>query len=445
MNWLLDIMQKQSQKIAINFKGNSYKYSELYNRIIYYNNFISSKIPKHSVVVLLAEYSFESISLFFALIQNKNIIVPITNCNKKEIEERISESYADFRINLHQEFTVLSIKREKEYHNLITQIQSNKHAGLLLFSSGSTGKPKTMIHDLDILLDSFQNKKSKNLNFLIFLMFDHIGGLNTLFNCISMGATITIPENRDPSYICELIERYSIDILPTTPTFLNLISISQAYKKFNIQSLKVITYGTEPMPSSLLLRLRKILPKVKFLQTFGTSETGIAKVLTKSSTSTFIKINDPDIEYKIVDNELWLRSKTQIIGYLNAPMVRFTQDGWFKTGDIVEQDIDGYIRIIGRNSELINVGGQKVLPQEVECILLQIPQIIDCRVYGEPNFITGQIVVAEIVIETGIEFNEIKKIIRKTCREQLDSYKNPVKILQILSIEFNERFKKNRK
>ena len=71
------------------------------------------------------------------------------------------------------------------------------------------------------------------------------------------------------------------------------------------------------------------------------------------------------------DGELWLRSKTQVLGYLNASMDPFTEDGWFKTGDLVDELKDGYIRIIGRKNDLINVGGEKVLPAEVESILME--------------------------------------------------------------------------
>ena len=143
----------------------------------------------------------------------------------------------------------------------------------------------------------------------------------------------------------------------------------------------MITYGTEPMPDSLLLKLKTAFPRVKFLQTFGTSETGISQTTSRSSDSTFLKIDDPNTEIKIVKGELWIRSKTQVMGYLNSSMERFTEDGWFKTGDLVEEASDGYIKIVGRSKELINVGGEKVLPSEVESVLFQIPNLVDCIVY----------------------------------------------------------------
>ena len=120
-----------------------------------------------------------------------------------------------------------------------------------------------------------------------------------------------------------------------------------------------------------------------------------------------MKLDDSNLEYKIVDDELWLKSKTQVMGYLNSSMNSFTDDGWFKTGDLVEKTDDGYIKIIGRNKEVINVGGEKVLPNEVESVILSMDMVDDVMVYGESNIITGQTVVCDAVINIDIETDKI--------------------------------------
>ena len=281
------------------------------------------------------------------------------------------------------------------------------------------------------------------MNMLVFLMFDHIGGLNTLFNALCMGTCLIIPKNRDAKNICELIEKYKIMVLPSSPTFLNLILISGENKNYDLSSLRMITYGTEAMPESLLLKLKESFPKVKFLQTFGTSETGISTTSSKSSDSLYMKIEDANQEYKIVDNELWLRSKTQVLGYLNASMDSFTRDGWFKTGDLVEELEDGYLKIIGRAKEVINVGGQKVLPAEVESVILSMEEIDDCMVYSEANVIIGQTVVCDVVLHKSCE--NIKKIIRLFCKDKLETFKIPTKVNVVEKTNFSDRFKKIRR
>ncbi len=445
MSWFIENLKKFDKKIAIIFKNQNYSYIDLYNQIKEIENNLLPKIKKGEVVSILSDYSFESIALIISLYKNKNIIVPITTTLNMEIKEKIEESYTNKIIKIFDKEYLIEENSSNEKHQMIQNLQEKNNSGLILFSSGSTAKPKAMIHNFDNLVEHYKDKKEKSLNMILFLMFDHIGGLNTLLNILSMGATAIIPENRNSDDICKLIQNYEIRVLPSSPTFLNLILMSKSNERYDLNTLRMITYGTEIMPESLLNRLKEAFPKVKFLQTFGTSETGIANTSSKSSNSTFMKIDDPKLEYKIVNNELWLKSKTQVMGYLNSSMDSFTSDGWFKTGDLVQTTEDGYIKIVGRNKEVINVGGQKVLPIEIESIVLEISEIEDCMVYGETNIITGQTVVCDVVLKEELSQNEIKKIVRIFCKNKLDIYKIPTKINIVSKINFTDRFKKIRK
>lgn len=442
MSFILDKFKSFNSKNAIVFEDRIYTYEEFIKQIKDYKNILDKHNISSKVVVILGDYSFYNLALFFALYENKNIIVPITSNIKKVQDDFIEESFCQTIIKTDEKNLLIQNLKTTFSHNMIDNLREKNSSGLILFSSGSTGKPKAMVHNLDTLIDSFKDKKEKSMNMLVFLMFDHIGGLNTVFNALCMGACLIIPKIKDAKTICELIEKYKIMVLPSSPTFLNLILISQEYKNYDLSSLRMITYGTETMPQSLLLKLKEVFPKVKFLQTFGTSETGISTTSSKSSNSLFMKLEDINGEYKIVENELWLRSKTQVLGYLNASMDSFTSDGWFKTGDLVEVDGE-YIKIIGRAKEVINVGGQKVLPAEVESIILEMEEISDCMVYGEKNAITGQTVVCDVVLNKNIE--NIKKRVRVFCKDRLDTYKIPTKVNVVDKTNFSDRFKKIRR
>ena len=126
-------------------------------------------------------------------------------------------------------------------------------------------------------------------------------------------------------------------------------------------------------------------------------------------------------------------------------MDNFTADGWFKTGDIVEDTQDGYILVVGRKKEIINVGGEKVHPSEIETVLLEMPEIEDCAAYSVKNVITGQSVAVKIVLKKNIDISQVKKIVRDYCKKRIENYKVPTKINVVDKIEFTERFKKNRK
>ena len=442
MSFILEKFKSFNSKNAIVFEDRIYTYEEFIKQIKDYKNILDKHNISSKVVVILGDYSFYNLALFFALYENKNIIVPITSNIKKVQDDFIEESFCQTIIKTDEKNLLIQNLKTIFSHNMIDNLREKNSSGLILFSSGSTGKPKAMVHNLDTLIDSFKDKKEKSMNMLVFLMFDHIGGLNTVFNALCMGACLIIPKIKDAKTICELIEKYKIMVLPSSPTFLNLILISEEYKNYDLSSLRMITYGTETMPQSLLLKLKEVFPKVKFLQTFGTSETGISTTSSKSSNSLFMKLEDINGEYKIVENELWLRSKTQVLGYLNASMDSFTSDGWFKTGDLVEVDGE-YIKIIGRAKEVINVGGQKVLPAEVESIILEMEEISDCMVYGEKNAITGQTVVCDVVLNKNIE--NIKKRVRVFCKDRLDAYKIPTKVNVVDKTNFSDRFKKIRR
>jgi acyl-coenzyme A synthetase/AMP-(fatty) acid ligase len=446
-HWILERLEVHGEKTFLHMNGCSRTYADLWAAIVVQRRRLDlGGVVKGQSVALLCDYSFDAIALFLALLANRNVIVPLTTTVPEEAQERLALLRIDWvcrepRPNgdiLRKENGTL------ERHELLTRVSETGHSALVLFSSGSSGRPKAMVHDLDRLLDSYRDRRSRDLTLMVFLMFDHIGGLNTLFTALASGATMVIPSTREPDEVCALVARHLVAVLPASPTFLNLVLLSGAAERHDLGSLRIITYGTEPMPESLLVRLRTAFPKVKLLQTFGTSETGISQTSSLSSSSTLLRLDDPNIEHCVVEGELWLRSRYQILGYLNHSMESFTKDGWFKTGDMVEEAGDGFIRIKGRLKELINVGGQKVLPAEVESILLEMPQVEDCLVYGEPNPITGQIVCAKVVPKAGTEVGALRGIVRVFCRARLDSYKVPVKVLAVSGPLFGARFKKQR-
>jgi long-chain acyl-CoA synthetase len=192
-----------------------------------------------------------------------------------------------------------------------------------------------------------------------------------------------------------------------------------------------------------LQRIHEALPNVTLQQTYGLSELGILRSKSKSSDSLWVKVGGEGYETKIVDGILWLRARSAMLGYLNAPSP-FDEEGWMNTGDMVEVDGE-YIRILGRKSEIINVGGQKVFPSEVESVLLQMQNVKDAVVLGEPHPITGRIVIARVNLADPEDPREFKKRMFAFCREILPSYKIPVKVEISDQSQYNSRFKKMRK
>ena len=121
-----------------------------------------------------------------------------------------------------------------------------RHAGLVLFSSGSTGQPKGVVHDLSRLLAKYQTRRHCYRT-LAFLLFDHIGGLDTLFYSLSNGSCLVLceEENRSPDGVCRLIQEHQVEVLPVAPSFLKLLSISGAYRRHDLSSAEAMFVAVE--------------------------------------------------------------------------------------------------------------------------------------------------------------------------------------------------------
>ena len=139
---------------------------------------------------------------------------------------------------------------------------------------------------------------------------------------------------------------------------------------------------------------------------------------------------------------LEIKAKSAMLGYLNAPSP-FTEDGWFKTGDAVEVNGE-YIKILGRKSEIINVGGDKVYPQEVESVIQEIDNIADVIVYGEKNSITGNIVCAKVTLVKVTNKEDFVTELKQFCEKRMKRFMVPVKVTISDDKLFGNRFKKNR-
>jgi long-chain acyl-CoA synthetase len=207
--------------------------------------------------------------------------------------------------------------------------------------------------------------------------------------------------------------------------------------------LRLVTYGAEPMPQSTLERLREAFPDLKLQQTYGLIEVGVMRSKSREDGSLWVKLGGEGYETRVVDGILQIKTRSTILGYLNAP-TPITEDGWFVTGDAVLQDGE-WFRILGRKSELINVGGEKVYPAEVESVIQSMGDVEEATVYGESNALMGHIVCAKVRTRVPVEADEFAVRVKQHCGERLERFKVPVKVQVVDEYQFGERFKKIRR
>jgi long-chain acyl-CoA synthetase len=443
IDFFLDKIQESPSHEAMVSANFSASYGQLLDSINTFSEWLKQKqIPADAVVSFDGDYSPASVALFLALAKNGNIVVPLSQDSRHNFVEFREIAATEYDISLTGDEASLTVTGRQATHDIYDRLRQSNSPGLVLFSSGSTGKSKAIVQDLNKLMAKFRVPR-KPLRMLIFLQLDHIGGVNSLLYSLANNGTVIVSNGRSPEVVCQAVETFGAEVLPTSPTFLNLLILSRAYENYDLSSLKLITYGTEPMQSSTLERLSGLLPETRLQQTYGLSEVGILRSKSRSSNSLWMKVGGDEFTTKIVNGTLWVKSDSGMLGYLNAPSP-FDDEGFLDTGDLVEQDGE-WIKVLGRASEIINVGGSKVFPAEVESVLLEMSNVEDVVVFGQDHPITGNIVVAKFKLSSAETSRELKARMLAFCRDKLQSYKVPSKISLTEDKTYNERFKRMRR
>jgi acyl-CoA synthetase (AMP-forming)/AMP-acid ligase II len=445
VDWLIERFAGAGDKLAFVHRGRRISYTDVARTVAGFGERLNAEgVGRGETLAILGDYSPETFCLMLAAAANGNIVIPLSRESVVERDAALAISGCHWLAEFDDDGIAAAFSRHlvPSDNALLASLVEQGRAGLILFSSGSTGKPKAILHDFGRVADKFRTPRGAVVA-IPFLMIDHFGGINTILAITSSLGTVVTVADRSISNICRAIEAYRVELLPATPSFLTMLVASNLFREFELSSLKRITYGTEVMPQSTLDRLRGIFPGVELQQTYGLSEVGVLRSKSREDGSLWVRIGGAGFDTKIVDDILWIKSDYAMIGYLNAAS-EFDADGWFNTQDRVEVDGE-WFRILGRVTDLINVGGQKVYPAEVENVILSVEDVEDVAVFGEPHPLLGQIIVAKVLTSRDEDVAALKQRIRAACRDQLAAFKVPAKVLRADGPLYTARQKKNRK
>jgi acyl-coenzyme A synthetase/AMP-(fatty) acid ligase len=423
---LLDALDTYCCHPCVAGVGTSHTYQQLREEVdCWQAEFDRLNINAGVVVGIRAEFSFASISVLLALLAKGAIaaLIPRTGDGTDYVADACVAKLLDVGIDGQCKWSTIV---GSATHPLLEELRSSGDGGIVLFTSGSSGRPKAALQSTERFLRKF-GKPGRRFRTLAFLLFDHVAGLDTLFYTLVSGGTLILARQRDPRSIVALIGSQKVEVLPTSPSFLRLLCTLRVTQEDDLSSLRIITYGSEPMDPSTLARLNMRFPGVQITQKYGTTETGSPRTVSRGNDSLWLKFNAEATETRIVNGVLWIRSDSTILGYLNAPSP-LDRDGWYCTGDQVEVDGE-WIRFCGRKSDTITVGGEKVAPVEVEQSILELEFVRDVVVTGEPDSLLGQVVTARVSLADGdLSQRDAARRIWQHCRRQLASYKAPVKV-----------------
>jgi acyl-CoA synthetase (AMP-forming)/AMP-acid ligase II len=377
-----------------------------------------------TVVAVRADYSLQSVALLLALVDAAAVAVLVPRNQPPDyfLEASLAQWCCELDAADNASWRALA---GSGAHALLSSLAERHEGGLVVFTSGSSGRPKAALQSIERFLHKF-DRPGRRMRTLAFLLLDHIAGLDTLFYTLSNGGELVITRRRDPQSVLDLIARHRVEVLPASPSFLRLLTLDAHANERDLSSLKIITYGSEPMDATTLARLNVMFPGVQIAQKYGTTETGSPRSISRGNDSLWLKLSSRSLETRVVDGVLRLRGPGTFLGYLNAPS-SVDPEGWYDTGDCVEVDGD-WIRFRGRATDSINVGGEKVAPVEVEQVILELDFVNAAAVSGEAHVLMGQIVVARVTVTPETDAAEAERRIRQHCLQRLARYKVPVKL-----------------
>lgn len=320
----------------------------------------------------------------------------------------------------------------------------------LLATSGTTGTPKLLSYSLSTLCATSKSDIDKGKEFVWGLCYDlnRFAGLQVYFQAVSSGSTLVIAESN--SSITETVQLFSyngVNAMSATPSFWRKILMSSISRDLR---LKRITLGGEISEQSILDALNLKFPDSVIVHIYASTEAGVGFVVKDGKSGfpeTYLKSNESSsIQMKVIDEKLWIRSYRGAADILEGTL-DVDQEGYVDSGDIVSVR-NGRVIFLGRSSGAINVGGSKVIPEEIEDVLNSSDYIALSKVFGKESSMLGMIVNAEVQLNSkaiDVDKKEIKSLILSHCKKHLEPYKVPVIMKFVNEILVNQSGKIERK
>ena len=290
---------------------------------------------------------------------------------------------------------------------------------LLVFTTGTTGFPRAVRQDWNRVLRPFVNlRPAPGERWLLAYGLHQFGGLQLLLHVMGAGATLVAPVPRRPREGLAAMRRFGVRHASATPTYWRFVLAELRSDGGEVPPLRQITLGGEAVQSKLLDELGEMFPEARISQIYGANESGNLRSVRDNRNglplSALTEDPDADVALKIVDGELWVRSRIGMLGYYGEPAIE--PDAWRPTGDLVEV-VGDRVMFRGRASEIINVGGVKVHPLPIEERISSLPGVQLVRVFGRPNTLTGAIVAVEIVPKPEADTAAIDSAVRAACAD----------------------------
>lgn len=461
---LLNVADHCGDNIAIIHGDKQITYRQLVNSILNISNRLTElDVAKNDRICLFVNNSIEYVILYYAVWKAGCIVVALNIESKvRDISNWLKHSDAKLLIfddSLSESKRILDNKDSNIKYICVDNIFNNKVTNAvvdsnlpdpediasIIYTSGTTGNPKgvTLSHknlyfNMMSILDYLPI--TDNDIFINVLPFYYSYGNSVLHTHMMKGACIVLINSMMfPKVVLEAIEKHKATSLSGVPsTFLLLLNRTNM-SAYNIESIKYITQAGGAMAPSTTKKLIETLPNSSIYIMYGQTEASArltylepGRIIEKMSS-----IGKPisGVEVSVINENgeqadigeigvLHVRGNNIMKGYWKDPKLTSTvidENGWLNTGDLVKSDDEGFLYIIGRKSEMIKSGANRISPKEIEEVLLLLPEIHDCAVIGVEDDMLGEVIKAYIVSGDNIDALKVKK----HCKDNLANYKIP--------------------
>lgn len=446
---------KYPDRLAVSCSDGDISYKELWEYVNKFASYLKNQgLTTGDTVVMQGMQNTAFVIILFATLLSGGVVVPvdknITNNNLAEIVKSTKSKFI-FSKETFTNYTLSGIL------DIISAVPVAEHIfpaeeniSDILYTTGTTGTPEGIIHTnkshYATVENIFSTIKMPDHNIaLIAAPLNHSFALRRFYANIVHGSSVILIENIMPlAHFFGLLEKYKVTSIAMNPSALAIILKGSGSKISNYKKqLDYIEFSSSPLKIDLLKEIISMLPDTKMYNIYGSTEAGCmtgydnAQYLEQTGNIGYANVNSDiyilDENYNIIygygkDNAGFLAVKGPIImqGYLNNQKntEKVIKNGYYITQDIVYKDEDNFFHLLGRQSDIISIGGLKIAPDEIEDVIKQYPGIVDCACVGKNNDIAGQVPVLFIVVNDKYNGAGIHDFIKVN----LEPYKSPKEI-----------------
>ena len=426
-DYLRQHAEETPDRTAVICDGETISYAALYQRV----QARAATLPQGQVVVFRSSQTVDFLVTYFAIHLAGSVAAPLERDTPEPLFQEITAS--------------------------LTGSDLPPGSADILYTTGTTGRSKGVIISHRTILADAENLIagqgfSRDLVFIINGPLNHIGSLSKLFPVVMLGATLYILNGmRDLNAFFDALDypapKMATFFVPATIRM--LLQFAPERLASYADKLDFIESGAAPLAHADMLRLCELLPHTRLYNTYASTETGIIATYNFNDGQCLQGcLGRPMPHSRLVitsEGLIACQGDTLMTGYVNDPELTATilHDDTIFTADMGHIDDEGRLRLEGRQGDVINVGGYKVAPTEVEDAALSLPQVNDCICIAVDHPLTGQALKLLVVTPEGQPFD--KRQIARALKAQLETYKVPLLYEQVEKIQRTYNGKINRK